>query len=250
MQSLLNLLFHPRASDESREHWTREEPRPIPPRSPRVYDADGFFTIKADLVSETIPHYPSWPILYLRTSCAAIAHYCLLGRRSEAYDNEDHSLSLRPDSPEHLEVCLRMHRCGAVKITPRSWMHGEDYNVDLAAYLRRSRYVFGWPGNDSSAAAGEAPEPVWVYDLNTRPEGMELQSMVLRLWGMESYMRLWWLKGSEMMGEYCDRLEAHGAVYYADVRDSLEAVELSMVDRPANIQDACRTLGGDGVNRW
>ena len=235
-------LLNPWAADQRPRHKTQEEPHPLPSQSPRLSEKNGLFTIKADLVSESIPGTLYWPVLYLRTSCAAVADYCLLGRRADARADENRSLDLPKDSLDHLEVCLRMQRCGAVNTTPKAGMHGEDSPNDLGKHLNLSRYVFGWPWGDLTGSTTDTPEPVWVYDLMSRPDEPELQDAVLR-YGMEAHLRLDWLKGCATLSEYCARLEAHGATYYSDVRDSPEAAQLSMSYRPTSIEEACRKFG-------
>jgi hypothetical protein len=38
-----------------------------------------------------------------------------------------------------------------------------------------------------------------------------------------------WLVGCSTMSDYCERLRIHGAVYYKDVRESIEARDMGLV---------------------
>ena len=204
-------------------------------RTPRLYESNRTFPISAQLSFDGNHGQCNDPILFLETSCAAIADYCLLIRRSELTDSAN-PLSMNPSSAEHLEVCLRLKRCGAVRLTPAAWDVQSSCWFSLAEHLRKRRYLFGWPSVDHNVSNRVQAESVWVYYIprTHRPAASE---EVIRYGGMERLFGFHWLEGSTNMHDYCERLKVHGAVFYRNVGNSPEASELGLVSRPTSLED-------------
>ena len=207
--------------------------------SPRLYqcERDGRITyaIEADLFPNRQDMTGSGPILYLNTSCVAIADYCLLGRRSEMF-NDTNSLQLDSGSPEHLEVCLRLRRCSAVKLCPKSWDFEHDCLISLESHVNKIRYLFGWPQIENANSSSDTPQPVWVYYITRR--GGWVRHGVIQYGGMEEQMELEILSGCSTMDEYCEKLMLRGAVFYADVRNCPEARHAGLVERAMSLDGA------------
>ena len=208
---------------ESRE----PEPRRKSLRVRRVRSA---YFIEAD---STFRHfYEDRPVLFLVTSSLAVVDYCLQGRQLNDDDDSSETASSRFDldnDTEHTEVCLRLRRCAAVKLTPKVWCRGEDCEMALEHHLSDTRYVFGWPSSSRATASGRVIEPVWVYYV---PNNNRLPHQgIVRRYGMEAHLELGWLAGSTSMEEYCSRLHIHGARFYDDVEASPEAQRAGITRR-------------------
>ena len=200
------------------------------------------FPISAQLSVDGNHGFRNDPILYLDTSCLAVADYCLMGRSSHtsvapsvASDLES-SLRLDPTGPEHFEACLRMKRCGAVRLTPTSWDWQGSCWTRLALHLWSCRYVFGWPPPAYNTSENRVVEPVWVYNI-PQTSDVARTSDTIRHSGMEGLLGLDWLVGCSTMSDYCERLRIHGAVYYKDVRESPEAREMGLVTPASQLAD-------------
>lgn len=128
------------------------------PPSPRLVQTEPTFMIIASLYTTRTAADPA-PILYLNTKSIAIADYCLLGRLF-AFTLGAVPPRLVGESPEHIEVCLRMRRCGAVEISPPSWMYYEGCDLYLEAHLNNLQYVFGWPPPTSSEESATPTQSV------------------------------------------------------------------------------------------
>jgi hypothetical protein len=120
-----------------------------------------------------------------------VADYCLLGRCSDACVASDleNSLRLDPTGPEHLKACLRMKRCGAVRLTPTSWDWEGSCRIVLAHHLRSCRYLFGWPPADYDTPEDRVVEPVWVYNM-PQTSDVPRSSDTIRHSGMEGLLGL------------------------------------------------------------
>jgi hypothetical protein len=207
-------------------------------RSLRLYQSRHTYRISAQLSLDGALGRRNDPILYVETSCPAVADYCLLGRHSETIDT-DASLKTDLNSAEHLEACLRMRRCGAVSLVPV----GPDWEgrcrISLATHVRKARYLFGWPPVDSLSTNGRPVEHVWVYYIS-QPAGLPLNEEAIRFGGMEEYLGCDWLRECSTMNEYCERLRICGAVYYENVQDSPEAREMGLVARAGTVGEVIR----------
>jgi hypothetical protein len=184
-------------------------------------------TIEADLDDQKYATDES-TILFLVTTSVAVADYCLLGRRDEI-GSERGFLKLQLESPEHLEICLRLRRCGAVKVTPRPGLRESDCRIALEEHLNEAKYLFGWPPGTTTH------QSVWVY---TIPRTSHLvRTGVVMYGGVEAHLVIDELSNASTMTEYCDYLERHNAVYYDDIQQSPEAQSQSLVYRPKNLKD-------------
>lgn len=201
-------------------------------RTPYLYEyGNGTFILTARLsLRDHVVYHPN-SMLFLQSTCYAIADYCLLGRHQEALENQG-SLWLDPNSPEHLEVCLRMKRCGAVRCSPKDVYWDEEARWDLMYQSRTLRFIFGWPTAECSN--GRSIQPVWVYYITHTSHPLR-QIEVLQKRGMEGLLGFEWLANCSTMSEYCERLRIRGAIFYKDVRDSPEAMAMGLVERPASI---------------
>lgn len=213
----------PPANDDASSPQTQQPRRS---QSPRWYETGSTFIIELSLSAHG--QFDDGPILYLCTSCVAIADYCLLGRRISTTPGARLSLHLDPGGIDHLEVWLRLRRCGAVRTVPQSWSHEDSCQIALEQHLNESRYLFGWPATESADASNTATQGVWVYHI-PRTSTLRRQEAT-RHGGMEAQLELEWLAECSTMTEYCEKLKAHGAVYYEDVQDSPEAREMGLID--------------------
>jgi len=152
-------------------------------------------------------------------------------------------LHLDRNSAKHLEVCLRLRRCGAVKVDPiEAWCRTETCWSALERHLEGSRYIFGWPGAAKITDHDEPQkQPVWVLHIWRNPYHLPRQE-TLRSTGMEGHLGREWLIGCSTMEEYCERLKVRGAVYYSDVRKCPQARALGLVDRAARLEDVFAEL--------
>jgi hypothetical protein len=185
------------------------------------------YTIEADLVKEH-NHSLETSMLFLITTCVAVVDYCLLNRREQT-NPETQSLQLDLESSEYLEICFRLRRCGAAKVTPGLISREEDCQIALEERLNSSPYLFGWPTVDGLA------EPVWVYTISRTDSFMPFG--IVRFGGIEAHLGLEALAQCTTMSEYCDMLKLRGAIYYDKVKKSLEAQELALVSRPGYLED-------------
>ncbi|KAK5174031.1 uncharacterized protein LTR77_001111 [Saxophila tyrrhenica] len=234
MMNMLSRLWGAFSSAEtaSGDESSYIEPSPVPVELvPRMWENERTFTLETPLSTSRPPTTDEGPMLYLQTSCAAIANYCFLGRRSTTSKDNDGRLRLYLDNDQYLEVCLRMRRCGAVRVNPKRYAHGECCDAALGNQLNRSRYIFGWPESTSLTSDDSfRKEPVWVSHIFRKAEAL-LPRQVYPWEGMEGFVGADWLARSPTMEEYCSRLQVHGGVYYSDVSKCPQARELGLCGR-------------------
>ena len=202
--------------------------------SPRLVGSEPTFIIEATLFTKRKVSEPA-PVLYLNTSSRAIADYCLLERLDDMMTSTNiGSCALHPESPKHLEVCLRMRRCGATKVFPQSWTYPEGCDIDLESYTNDVQHIFGWPPQSTQASSEEQPQAVWVLPI-LRKTDIRTQERV-RQGGIEASLGLEDLADCLNMTEYCDKLREYGATYYENVKDCPEASALGLISPAAELE--------------
>lgn len=204
-------------------------------RSLTLYESTRTFSIAAELAPVNDGGLRHGPILYIETSVLAVVEYCLLNQRSRMLDNAN-PLRLDLRGEEHLEMCFRMRRCGAVKLNPVPWDEENSCRNALADQLYQTSYLFGWPTPSSNNSDGQQSEPVWVYYISPLGDSTPT-SDAIRFHGMEALLGSYWLRDCSNIEEYCERLKIHGAVYYSDVRNSPEARQMGIIFRPTTLED-------------
>jgi hypothetical protein len=138
--------FTSRWQSASLQHAGPPEDLPQPPeishsprlRQRRLSSGITIYTIEADLVKEH-NHSLETSMLFLITTCVAVVDYCLLNRREQT-NPETQSLQLDLESSEYLEICFRLRRCGAAKVTPGLISREEDCQIALEERLNSSPF--------------------------------------------------------------------------------------------------------------
>ena len=191
---------------------------PVPFSLPRLRLEDGIYRI---WVESDLNHN----IVFIRTKCVAIVEYCVPGYTARL----SKKAVLRPALTEEVttELRLRMRRCGAVDLDLShlaGWEIGGYCDAVLSASLHDCEYVLGWP-MEQHCENGVTKEPVWVgarsrcsRHQNKRDDAcQECLSCEERDKQLDNE-----LEAAKTMQQYCAILEAWGATYYGDERDSPE----------------------------
>lgn len=173
--------------------------------------------------------------LYVKTRSPALVDYCIPDWRTLISNDRIARPENNPEDEDRL--CHLLRRCGGAEVdtTGQQWFTFESA-CDAALEREQStrKYVFGWPTPAPEPGAGAGiKEPVWVYKVPPKPynddeEMLEWLSKV-QAGEIEEGPDLEELGDCRNMAEYCGKLQAWGAKYYEDVKESAEAREAGLI---------------------